>query len=225
MFQSAPGFLAGRYSLIFHGDEGAGKFQSAPGFLAGRYCLRRDRTAIEQVVSIRSRLFSREILGVCQADLLLEAFQSAPGFLAGRYPAPGFLKGSIKMFQSAPGFLAGRYFSAAKSLAACSRGFQSAPGFLAGRYRQPTVADMRRAKFQSAPGFLAGRYLLHWLCNVDGAWVSIRSRLFSREILHYLSHAGVLGQFQSAPGFLAGRYRCPRDQGGLGSGFNPLPAF
>ena len=201
MFQSAPGFLAGRYSLIFHGDEGAGKFQSAPGFLAGRYCLRRDRTAIEQVVSIRSRLFSREILGVCQADLLLEAFQSAPGFLAGRYPAPGFLKGSIKMFQSAPGFLAGRYFSAAKSLAACSRGFQS------------------------APGFLAGRYLLHWLCNVDGAWVSIRSRLFSREILHYLSHAGVLGQFQSAPGFLAGRYRCPRDQGGLGSGFNPLPAF
>ena len=36
-------------------------------------------------VSIRSRLFSREIPASVMLPLLTQGFQSAPGFLAGRY--------------------------------------------------------------------------------------------------------------------------------------------
>ena len=56
--------------------------------------------------------------------------------------------------------------------------------------------------------------------------VSIRSRLFSREILDKLrEEAETYGLFQSAPGFLAGRYGLADLLRNINAGFNPLPAF
>ena len=60
-------------------------FQSAPGFLAGRYISDVAGGHAVDLVSIRSRLFSREILGDALMLLSYGLFQSAPGFLAGRY--------------------------------------------------------------------------------------------------------------------------------------------
>ena len=55
--------------------------------------------------------------------------------------------------------------------------------------------------------------------------VSIRSRLFSREILAARPVSSEDGKFQSAPGFLAGRYWNIGGDTCRFAGFNPLPAF
>ena len=84
-------------------------FQSAPGLLAGRYSKSSQNWASHDLVSIRSRLISREIRRASSSALCPRWFQSAPGLLAGRYlPASQILAKPLQ-FQSAPGLLAGRY--------------------------------------------------------------------------------------------------------------------
>ena len=150
-FQSAPGFLAGRYP---YGQLqlGAGiGFQSAPGFLAGRYAVQAapDR---QITVSIRSRLFSREILDNDERRLRQVQFQSAPGFLAGRYHNNAAALGREIKFQSAPGFLAGRYPSKRRKTP-LPQWFQSAPGFLAGRYSIISAMLAFSTSFNPLPAF------------------------------------------------------------------------
>ena len=59
-----------------------------------------------------------------------------------------------------------------------------------------------------------------------GEYVSIRSRLFSREIrVCRVTETAKSVRFQSAPGFLAGRYDACRACRACGASFNPLPAF
>ena len=90
----------------------------------------------EDPVSIRSRLFSREIHHQSLYFFRLSKFQSAPGFLAGRYPVVSGALSAFGVFQSAPGFLAGRYLLMSCGVSSAVL-FQSAPGFLAGRYEYP----------------------------------------------------------------------------------------
>ena len=85
LFQSAPGFWAGRYTPSAGLPCPSSRFQSAPGFWAGRYW---DRPTVVWASG---------------------EFQSAPGFWAGRYIAWDRDADCIYVFQSAPGFWAGRY--------------------------------------------------------------------------------------------------------------------
>ena len=55
--------------------------------------------------------------------------------------------------------------------------------------------------------------------------VSIRSRLFSREIHDGFVSSARSCMFQSAPGFLAGRYVRSGLLPTIDRSFNPLPAF
>ena len=59
-------------------------FQSAPGFWAGRYVCKICADTVANV-SIRSRLLGREILVMIALTAPAVPFQSAPGFWAGRY--------------------------------------------------------------------------------------------------------------------------------------------
>ena len=81
------------------------------------------------IVSIRSRLFSREILPTAAVAGADSAFQSAPGFLAGRYARLGEEIGRLGQFQSAPGFLAGRYNEYALFVSSRGRCFNPLPAF------------------------------------------------------------------------------------------------
>ncbi len=109
LFQSSPGFGAGRYAMVTGGKSGitcfnprpalepgatytalfiptiCSRFQSSPGFGAGRY--------ITNLFALKPG----------------EVFQSSPGFGAGRYVQVLYLGGQRLVFQSSPGFGAGRY--------------------------------------------------------------------------------------------------------------------
>ena len=84
MFQSAPGFWAGRYifnNLLLRINN---CFNPLPAFgpgdtayFFGFHCV--------GFVSIRSRLLGREIRGLIDEVVQVNKFQSAPGFWAGRY--------------------------------------------------------------------------------------------------------------------------------------------
>ena len=110
MFQSSPGFGAGRYGIIiphtkitlkvFQSSPGFGagrymssdrqwgsylEFQSSPGFGAGRYSLVPGISGMLKTVSILARLWSRALHHDQALQKWLETFQSSPGFGAGRY--------------------------------------------------------------------------------------------------------------------------------------------
>ena len=55
MFQSTPGFKAGRYGILAQEHGQLGQFQSTPGFKAGRYVAVSQRYRVP-IVSIHSRL-------------------------------------------------------------------------------------------------------------------------------------------------------------------------
>ena len=153
------------------------------------------------MVSIRSRLFSREIRSAISALRCLETV-SIRSRLFSREIHAFYGAGADEELVS----IRSRLFS---------------------REIHPVndVTEAHQVPFQSAPGFLAGRYGVNFSSIRQGTLVSIRSRLFSREI--HVSNAGFRGyaKFQSAPGFLAGRYVLRRDQQPAQASFNPLPAF
>ena len=62
MFQSSPGFGAGRYILIGIPEALLGLFQSSPGFGAGRYAPNRRTWSPRLRVSILARLWGRALL-------------------------------------------------------------------------------------------------------------------------------------------------------------------
>ena len=61
MFQSSPGFGAGRYIRWIFKRPGAKEFQSSPGFGAGRYPLSVDDWDSAWDVSILARLWGRAL--------------------------------------------------------------------------------------------------------------------------------------------------------------------
>jgi hypothetical protein len=182
LFQSAPGFSAGRNSRQTPKLDASAPnvFQSAPGFSAGRNQPKKPHG--------RRR----------------KPFQSAPGFSAGRnreHPRSGLFGREPRRsaFQSAPGFSAGRngrpgtrFQSAARTL---EEGFQSAPGFSAGRNCPGRASPHTAPRFNPLPAFRPGETLCR--CFAMGSSigfnplpafrpgetpaarrVSIRSRLF-----------------------------------------------
>ena len=270
-FQSAPGFSAGRCAGVGTGSGADLGFNPLPAFQPGdaRAATPAARPA---GVSIRSRLFSREMR---RNPFFLRAlgrrFNPLPAFQpgdAGKWrltgiegisfnPLPAFQPGDARYttpitrrrgFQSAPGFSAGRCYGPAKSDSWHSQ-FQSAPGFSAGRCMHRVCDRVPRTRFQSAPGFSAGRCLGDVLVRILLGVVSIRSRLFSREMQRRHRPASYLGGvsirsrlfsremqqmgvpgiptevFQSAPGFSAGRCNARRCSRRARPSFNPLPAF
>ena len=111
LFQSSPGFGAGRYMRDGISGGTRNGFQSSPGFGAGRYhippststaifyfnprpalgpgaTLRPAYCCRRIPVSILARLWGRALRSCAQGGLLLPVFQSSPGFGAGRYSSP-----------------------------------------------------------------------------------------------------------------------------------------
>jgi len=87
--------------------SGGSMFQSAPGFSAGRNAKGLPPVSTP-FVSIRSRLFGREKPAACSMHRQAISFQSAPGFSAGRNHPCDAGGSRCDEFQSAPGFSAGR---------------------------------------------------------------------------------------------------------------------
>ena len=83
LFQSAPGFLAGRNMRPGASPARAGSFNPLPAFWPGETTID-DVGHYTQEVSIRSRLFGREKHDSSDSRATNGMFQSAPGFLAGR---------------------------------------------------------------------------------------------------------------------------------------------
>src|SRR5690606_2336107 len=106
--------------------------------------------------------------------------QSAPGFSAGRCGAEAVDLQRLVEFQSAPGFSAGRCAGAA-DMTRKLRAFQSAPGFSAGRCRIAIRYSGAWRGFNPLPAFQPGDAHADCVGEVDVV-VSIRSRLFSREM-------------------------------------------
>ena len=108
LFQSTPGFKAGRYCRVRRRLSRTILFQSTPGFKAGRY----PRRSTERNWH--------------------KCFNPLPALRPGDTKLPsGWREGAV--FQSTPGFKAGRYVLIASN---CWKKyeFQSTPGFKAGRY-------------------------------------------------------------------------------------------
>ena len=103
-------------------------------------------------VSIRSRLFSREIQHTPARKMANKGFQSAPGFLAGRYPhGPGLDRARADV--SIRSRLFSREIRNHRGIGRRTIWFQSAPGFLAGRYMRAEDTSSMRACFNPLPAF------------------------------------------------------------------------
>ena len=179
-------------------------FQSAPGFSAGRYLRWRVIRQHPVRVSIRSRLFGREIPAGSVVAELMTRFQSAPGFSAGRYAAPRWPAAATPSFNPLPAFRPGDTVGPGFRRRA-RRGFNPLPAFRPGD--TPGVRKHAADAMVSIRSRLFGREIRArhvGLEVVEG--VSIRSRLFGREIPLGLAQHGREYRFQSAPGFSAGRY-------------------
>jgi len=179
-------------------------FQSAPGFSAGRNAAGRVFLRRARPVSIRSRLFGREkltrklLIGRCSFR-----FQSAPGFSAGRnLGAPTDLMSALG-FNPLPAFRPGETFRRGFPRQLISV-FQSAPGFSAGRNcRHQTFCERCKVSIRSR---LFGREKRDRAGKGSVRLeVSIRSRLFGREKQRLRGYSSTSSMFQSAPGFSAGR--------------------
>ena len=222
-FQSAPGFAAGRCqrcrcqmaAIIRFNPLPAlqpGDAQSAPApgaplvvSIRSRLCSREMPTGCAAIrggrrVSIRSRLCSREMLAKKLRDHRAHQFQSAPGFAAGRCRCSRLGPSAQRCFNPLPALQPGDA-RCRRTPAAPRCRFQSAPGFAAGRCRPTRPCSAEPSSFQSAPGFAAGR-------------CATRPR-----------RAALPNPFQSAPGFAAGRCSPANTDRHLISCFNPLPAL
>jgi len=198
VFQSAPGFSAGRNDIQAITANFHLRFNPLPAFRPGETSV---APAIKRSleVSIRSRLFGREkrIANVCKTCHF--PFQSAPGFSAGRNTAEHARQASCRRFNPLPAFRPGE------------------TGF-------PFGADGAGAGFNPLPAFRPGETVPE-LSSMPGSGVSIRSRLFGRE-KHGSWVGSTLGHsFQSAPGFSAGRNLQSTLEKVAEHRFNPLPAF
>ena len=156
VFQSAPGFAAGRCIPFGVGFPRHASFNPRPALQPGDAQAVERAEAISGKVSIRARLCSRAMRSVYETYQEQTQFQSAPGFAAGRCNLTFSNWWGDDMFQSAPGFAAGRCGWLTTAVANNNK-FQSAPGFAAGRCNIVTRIRRRAIGFQSAPGFAAGR--------------------------------------------------------------------
>ncbi len=179
MFQSTPGFLAGRNSQLAGAEFLRKPFQSTPGFLAGRN------------VKVPDPLGGDPM------------FQSTPGFLAGRNFAFFILRASIP-FVSIHSRLFGREKPSSDGCGQRDLLFQSTPGFLAGRNHRAGSISTSRSRFNPLPAFWPGETRAS-IIGAHGVEVSIHSRLFGREKLKNAQKKFATRKFQSTPGFLAGR--------------------
>ena len=165
----------------------------------------RNKEALVNAVSIRSRQSRREKRGALGRGFATWMFQSAPGNHAGRNE---WLRSMLLCsgFQSAPGNHAGRNIDrqvgSATVVVVSIRSRQSRREKLV----LLTLIPVSPQKFQSAPGNHAGRNQTEWIVEVFGKEVSIRSRQSRREKLtSNLSNRSKSDWFQSAPGNHAGR--------------------
>ena len=185
LFQSSPGFGAGRYWCVRVISLSSKLFQSSPGFGAGRYCYFIDGT------------------------VGFATFQSSPGFGAGRYefplkrvfrylsfnPRPALGPGATKIigsfdFLTSVSILArlwGRALQHRLAADTFPRQFQSSPGFGAGRYT-PSGADIDKdAGFNPRPALGPGA-TSQPLFGTRQTKVSILARLWGRALHRYLSN-------------------------------------
>ena len=131
MFQSTPGFYAGRYRHTPQTPLSRSSFNPLPAFMPGDTCvLYYLRASVD--VSIHSRLLCREILDRRSAYYGYNLFQSTPGFYAGRYWSASAT--TINLVVSIPSRLLCREIPSHSTVPAPAVAFQSTPGFYAGRY-------------------------------------------------------------------------------------------
>ncbi len=107
LFQSAPGFGAGRCAAPGRQSADSCRFNPRPALGPGDAVID-DRLAGQVDVSIRARLWGRAMPVDCRPWLAATLFQSAPGFGAGRCVSAPVKRCRRSKFQSAPGFGAGR---------------------------------------------------------------------------------------------------------------------
>jgi len=181
LFQSAPGFSAGR-NAVANGASGEAAVVSIRSRLFGRekphQC---SRAAPRHWVSIRSRLFGREKpADANDAERRAVCFNPLPAFRPGETSTTLAEVMPPAQFQSAPGFSAGRNFFSVIGIPP-HRSFNPLPAFRPGETVHDEIAFSVHDMFQSAPGFSAGRNGLRGPLLFIRNGVSIRSRLFGRE--------------------------------------------
>ena len=222
LFQSTPGFYAGRYAVAERGPLEGRRFNPLPAFMPG------DTPKVKYgdeaySVSIHSRLLCREILIIFLLTcLVIISFNPLPAFMPGDTIWSYF--NVSRYLVSIHSRLLCREIRGFRKMIIDGKVFQSTPGFYAGRYRIPSFPPGADRCFNPLPAFMPGDTFSvspYFLAHT----VSIHSRLLCREILklHRVLPSG--GMFQSTPGFYAGRYHNQRLRVGGREGFNPLPAF
>ena len=153
MFQSTPGFYAGRYARRGHWTALHSSFNPLPAFMPGD-TVAAPEFGFQLLVSIHSRLLCREILAAAVHAFSAVAFQSTPGFYAGRYLGGGFggLVGTVSIHSR----LLCREIQAYGATRALHHGFQSTPGFYAGRYKYWQASTPGLECFNPLPAFMPG---------------------------------------------------------------------
>jgi len=246
MFQSAPGFWAGRNWSAPPPWQSGCSFNPLPAFGPGETLDSLGQFPLEEV-SIRSRLLGREKHTPTMLISTGTTFQSAPGFWAGRNTLQKWPPRRIICFNPLPAFGPGETRRTAGS-AAPARCFNPLPAFGPGETPTGLTVNAALYKFQSAPGFWAGRnpgrtarispisrfnplpafgpgetFLDRGGDTLER--VSIRSRLLGREKLQEALRDLDRLEFQSAPGFWAGRNWPWRWRRGRRSKFQSAPGF
>ena len=203
LFQSAPGFAAGRCRLRTTARNTINRFNPLPALQPGdatynpecrsntpvsirsRLCSRemppyRQRGRLGLSVSIRSRLCSREMLARRRRETLHHWFQSAPGFAAGRCTAAMITSSKPTCFNPLPALQPGDAIQRPANIRAFC-GFNPLPALQPGDAVGWVERYPRCARFNPLPALQPGD-ARDWGYDALCMTVSIRSRLCSREM-------------------------------------------
>ncbi len=228
LFQSAPGWVAGRCVRTTDAPTFAGLFQSAPGWVAGRCSVPQGPRVANYRVSIRARLGGRAMLADMDLTDSFFTFQSAPGWVAGRCrrrpprkdqptrfnPRPAGWPGDAPDYSpigraelvSIRARLGGRAMpDRARPTRKCSISFNPRPAGWPGDASIDSPDLRRRKRFNPRPAGWPGDAMVEHIRPAPAS-VSIRARLGGRAMPFTpapIIPPGV--RFQSAPGWVAGR--------------------
>ena len=181
MFQSAPGFSAGRNSRCAHRSHERSRFNPLPAFRPGETRDHRSRHRRGEV-SIRSRLFGREKRHCFRPKRnIKQSFNPLPAFRPGETQPSGCMPRAGQCFNPLPAFRPGETRSPA-SQPRCETRFNPLPAFRPGETsRYPLTRPVRLVSIRSR---LFGREKHNRKIKPPRYYdVSIRSRLFGREKL------------------------------------------
>ena len=134
-------------------------FQSTPGFYAGRDSATASSITCSTNVSIHTRVLCRARRTSTEVHASRRsAFQSTPGFYAGRDPTHGIPCLENHSFNPHPGFMPGETPTGFSTLSwSCS--FNPHPGFMPGETSRPAETSRAECRFNPHPGFMPGETL------------------------------------------------------------------